>query len=366
MKAIISGGGTGGHIFPAVAIANALKEMDPAAEILFVGAEGKMEMEKVPEAGYEIIGLPIRGIQRKLSLANLKVPFLLLQSLWKSRKTIKKFKPDIVVGVGGYASAAVVYTASGMGKKTLIQEQNSYPGITNKILSKRVDVICTAFDGMEKFFPKEKIKLLGNPIRQDIIKRAADKDEGLKHFGLDGNKKTILAIGGSLGARTINNCVSNIMSLTNEHNIQILWQCGSFYYDKCKTEVDESGNTDVHIHKFIKEMSLAYACSNFVISRAGALSISELAALKKTSILVPSPNVSEDHQTKNARALSDKGAAILLTDTDAASQIKEVVKDLLTDDRKAEDIVKNLNNVFSNNNAAEDIANEIKKLIDSK
>lgn len=366
LKAIISGGGTGGHIFPAVAIANAIMELDPSSEILFVGATGKMEMEKVPEAGYQIIGLPIRGIQRKLDFSNLKVPFLLLQSLWKSYKTIKKFKPDVVIGVGGYASAAVVYTASFMGKKTLIQEQNSYPGITNKILGKRVQKICVAFEGMERFFPKEKIKLLGNPIRQDIIKNSNKRDEGLKHFGLDPNKKTLLAVGGSLGARTINRCVQSLYPILEKHQLQILWQSGKSEYQDLKKSLEQSPQKGIHLYQFIKEMDLAYSCCDLIISRAGAISLSEIMALKKPSVLIPSPNVSEDHQTKNAKALSEKKAAILLKDNMASENIREVIEKLLSNEEEMKALVDNLKHVYSNSNAASDIALEIKKLTEGK
>ncbi len=360
---IISGGGTGGHIFPAIAIANALKEANPQAEILFVGAEGKMEMEKVPEAGYEIIGLPIRGIQRKLDIRNLKVPFLLLSSLMKSFKTLRKFKPDAVIGVGGYASAAIVFAASFKGIKTVIQEQNSYPGITNKILSKRVDLICTAFDGMEKFFPSEKIKLLGNPIRQDILANADKKSDGLRHFNLVEGITTLLAVGGSLGARTINNCAKALRPLIQTGQLQLLWQCGKYQYADLKKELEDSPIDGIHLHQFIKEMDLAYAASDFMISRAGAISISEITCLGKASILIPSPNVAEDHQTKNAKALSDHGAAILLEDSKAADNILEHVESMLKDETKLDDIRKNLEKVFSNDKAAADIAKEINLLL---
>jgi len=362
-KVIISGGGTGGHIFPAISIANAIKEHRRDAEILFVGAKGKMEMEKVPEAGYEIIGLPIRGIQRKLDLSNLGVPFLLLQSIYLSFKTLRKFKPNAVVGVGGYASAAVVFAASLMGIKTIIQEQNSYPGVTNKILGKMVNVVCVAFEGMQKYFPEKKIKLLGNPIRQDIISGFNKKTEAIDHFNLNPNKKTLLAVGGSLGARTINNCVKSIFSLVQNHHLQIVWQCGKFEFEKLKKELDENSVSGVHLHQFIKEMDLAYACADLMISRAGAISISEITALGIPSVLIPSPNVAEDHQTKNARALSEEGAALLLKDHEASDKIKDVIESLLQDQYKLEDIKQKLKSVYSNTNAARDIASEINQLI---
>lgn len=364
-RVIISGGGTGGHIFPAVAIANAIREKVPEADILFVGASGKMEMEKVPEAGYKIIGLPIRGIQRKLDLNNLKVPFLLIKSLIISRKTIKNFKPDVVVGVGGYASAAVLYTASFMGIKTLIQEQNSYPGVTNKILSKRVNRICVAFEGMERFFPKEKIRLLGNPIRQDILKNKDKKKEALEHFNLDPDKKTILAVGGSLGARTINRCAKVLIPSLDNFKAQIIWQSGKSEYASLKKEMDENPHKDVHLSQFIREMDLAYAASDLIISRAGAISVSEITALGRPGILIPSPYVAEDHQTKNALALSEKNAAILLKDATAEQEINAVVEDLLSEPKKIETLKENLKLVYSNAGAASDIADEILTLIKS-
>ena len=359
MKAIISGGGTGGHIFPAIAIANAVKEIDKDSEILFVGAKGKMEMDKIPEAGYNIIGLPIRGIQRKISLQNIKVPFLLIQSLWISYKTIKKFKPDVVVGVGGYASAAIVYIASLMKISTLIQEQNSYPGITNKILSKRVDLICVAFEGMDAFFPKEKIKLIGNPVRQDILNKSIDKKQAIEFFHLDPDKKTVLAIGGSLGAQTLNQCMLKLKGELKQLDAQIIWQCGKTYYQKLKTQIDDSEDKLIKLHPFISRMDLAYAASDIVISRAGALSISEIAVLKKPSILIPSPNVAEDHQTKNALALTNQKAAVFLSDKDASQNIIATVKSLLKDQGQIEDLKRNLEKVFSNRNASTDIANEL-------
>ena len=363
MKAIISGGGTGGHIFPAIAIANALMEKDSSNEILFVGAKGKMEMEKVPEAGYSIIGLPIRGIQRSLSIANLKVPFLLIQSLIISRKTIKKFKPDIAIGVGGYASAALVYTATFMGVKTIIQEQNSFPGITNKILSKRVNRIYVAFANMDRFFPKEKIRLLGNPIRKDILSGQPKSQESLNHFKLDRNRKTLLALGGSLGARTINRCMIKLMPVLDELNLQLIWQCGKNSADRLTHEVEDSGYDHVHLYPFIKRMDLAYAASDIIISRAGALSVSEIMTLKKPAILIPSPNVAEDHQTKNAKALTEQGAAILLEDKLAEENILPLITELVSNDQRLEEIKMRLEGVYSNTNAAMDIANEIEDLI---
>ena len=338
-------------------------EMNSGNEILFVGAKGKMEMEKVPEAGYKIIGLPIRGVQRKLSIANLKVPFLLIQSLIISRKTIKDFKPDIAIGVGGYASAALLYTATFMGVKTLIQEQNSFPGVTNKILSKRVNRICVSFANMDRFFPKDKIRLLGNPIRKDILKGVPKSEESFDHFKLDPNRKTILALGGSLGARTINRCMMNLLPVLDELNLQVIWQCGINSADKLTHKVEDSGFDDVHLLPFIKRMDLAYAAADIVISRAGALSVSEIMTLKKPAILIPSPNVAEDHQTKNARALTDQGAAILLEDKDAPEKILGLITELVSNDQRILEIKTRLEGVYSNANSAMDIAKEIESLI---
>ncbi|MEQ8325403.1 MAG: undecaprenyldiphospho-muramoylpentapeptide beta-N-acetylglucosaminyltransferase [Vicingaceae bacterium] len=362
MKVIISGGGTGGHIFPALAIADALKGKDPSIDILFVGASGKMEMEKVLLAGYKIIGLPIRGIQRKLSLKNLLVPFLLIKSLYISRKTIKSFQPDVAVGVGGYASAALLYMASRMGIKTLIQEQNSYPGLTNRILGKRVDRICVAFKGLDRYFPKSKIVLLGNPIRADILSCKAKSPESLSHFDLNDRKKVILAVGGSLGARTINNCMLKLMPKLDEMDAQLIWQCGKGQAELLKEKVNSKGYKSVKLHPFIHRMDLAYAASDIVVSRSGALAVSEIMSLKKPSILIPSPHVAEDHQTKNAKALTDEGASILLTDAEAEEKIVAVLEDLLNSSKKMDELIKKLEQVFSNSKASEDLATEITKL----
>ena len=361
LKVIISGGGTGGHIFPAVAIANALKERNTQCEILFVGAQGKMEMEKVPEAGYEIVGLPIRGIQRSITAQNLKVPFLLLKSLRMAKKAIRQFQPDAVIGVGGYASAAVVFVATRMKVPTLIQEQNSFPGITNKILSKRVNKVCVAFDRMERFFPKDKILRTGNPIRQDIFNEI-NRTEAFSHFNLDPNKKTILAIGGSLGARTINNCMLELEPLLKSLNAQLIWQCGKGNFSTIEGKVKELDNPSISLRQFIQRMDLAYGIADLVVSRAGALSVSEIAALKKPSILIPLPIAAEDHQTKNAQSLVDAKAALLLKDDQAVGLINQTVQELLSNDQKLDEMKQNIEKVFSNSNAANDIAKEIEIL----
>lgn len=323
LRVIISGGGTGGHIFPAIAIAKAILRERPDAEILFVGAEGRMEMEKVPQAGFKIIGLPIMGIQRRLTLQNLKVPFKIIASILKARKIISEFKPDIAIGVGGYASGPLLRTASSMGVKTLIQEQNSYPGITNKILSKKAEKICVAYDNLESFFPKEKIVLTGNPVRAEVTQIQNKKVEAFNHFELNSNKPVLLVIGGSLGALTINKAIEKFAESLTASGLQIIWQTG-------KNFKSERAHTlpGVHAHTFIKEMDFAYAAADIIVSRAGAMSISELCLVKKPCILVPSPNVSEDHQTKNAMALVDKGAAVLVRDSEAIYNLEKVILEL--------------------------------------
>jgi UDP-N-acetylglucosamine--N-acetylmuramyl-(pentapeptide) pyrophosphoryl-undecaprenol N-acetylglucosamine transferase len=361
LKVILSGGGTGGHIFPAVAIANQVKKMVPDAEILFVGAEGRMEMEKVPAAGYKIIGLWISGLQRKLTLANLSFPFKVLSSVLKAKKIIKDFQPDVVVGTGGYASGPMLRAASSKGIPTLIQEQNSYPGITNKLLSKRVKVICVAYEGLERFFPKEKIKFTGNPVRQDIQHVEEKRKEGLEFFGLDENKKTLLVIGGSLGARTINEALGKDLKELAENNIQLIWQTGKGYINTAKQQVMNFETNNIKAFDFISRMDLAYAVADCVVSRAGASSVSELSIVKKPCILVPSPNVAEDHQTKNAMALVNKNAAILVKDTAASAiLVKEAVK-LFADDKKQEELRTNIAKLAMPD-SAEVIAKEVLKL----
>lgn len=318
---MITGGGTGGHVFPAIAIADAIRKVQPEAEFLFVGANGKMEMERVPKAGYEITGLPVAGFQRSMSLRNLSFPFKLLSSLWKARSIVSKFKPDVVIGTGGYASGPIMSSAQRAGIPTLIQEQNSYAGITNKILGKRAEKICVAYDHMEAFFPADRIAFTGNPVRSDILNLDGKREEGLKYYGLDADKKTIVIIGGSLGARTLNNTMrSNTAFFEKYDGLQVLWQCGRFYeheFSACET----ARLPNVQIRAFIDRMDLLYAAADVLISRAGALSISELCLVGKPAILVPSPNVAEDHQTKNALALVEKGAARLVRDAEAEEKM---------------------------------------------
>lgn len=363
LKVIISGGGTGGHIFPAISIANALKQKDNTIEILFVGAEGKMEMEKVPAAGYEIIGLPVRGFQRKFTLQNISFFYKLMVSIIKARKIIRSFKPDIVVGVGGFASGPILRAATRMRIPTLIQEQNSYAGVTNKILASKVDKICVAYENMERFFPKEKIVFTGNPVRQNLTDNTGKKhEEALLHFGIQGNKKTILVIGGSLGARTINKSIENGLSKIIEHKFQLLWQTGKDYYTDAKVVADSYKCEEIKVLDFITRMDLAYSVADIVISRAGASTISEICIVKKPSILVPSPNVAEDHQTKNAMALFNNDAAMMISDAEAPIKLVDEAIKLLNDEF--------LINVYRENcgkmaavNSAEKIVNEILSLV---
>ncbi|WP_294585709.1 undecaprenyldiphospho-muramoylpentapeptide beta-N-acetylglucosaminyltransferase [uncultured Phocaeicola sp.] len=325
IRIIISGGGTGGHIFPAVSIANALKEQHPDIEILFVGAEGRMEMQRVPAAGYKIIGLPVAGFDRKHLWKNIGVLIKLVLSQLKARQIIKDFKPHAAVGVGGYASGPTLKVAGMMGIPTLIQEQNSYAGVTNKLLAKKACKICVAYEGMERFFDKEKIILTGNPVRQGLLTQAISKEEAIRKFGLDPQKKTILIVGGSLGARTINNCVMHGLEKIKNSGVQFIWQTGKFYIDEAKATVAKVGNLPMlHTTDFISDMAAAYSAADLVISRAGAGSISEFCLLQKPVILVPSPNVAEDHQTKNALALVNKDAALYVKDMEAEQKLLDL------------------------------------------
>src|SRR5574344_3053183 len=342
LRVIISGGGTGGHIFPAVAIANEIKRRFPDCVILFVGAKGRMEMEKVPKAGYEIKGLPIAGLQRRLTLKNLLVPFKVIESSLSARKIIKDFKPTIVIGVGGYASFPTLKQAQKLNIPTVIQEQNSYPGITNRQLAKKVRKICVAYNGMEKWFPQDKICFTGNPIRQNVINIEGKREEAIKHFGLNPNKKIVLSIGGSLGARTINDSLSSNLQYFADNDVQLLWQSGKFYYNEEKAIVDNSHNANVKLMEFIYEMDLAYACADVIVSRAGAISISELCCVGKPAILIPSPNVAEDHKTKNAMALVSRGAAVMVKDAESKEGLIPVIDSLLKDEKQMEDLGKNI------------------------
>ena len=358
-KFIISGGGTGGHIYPAVAIANELKSRFPEAEFLFVGAKDKMEMQKVPHAGYAIKGLWISGIQRKITFDNVMFPLKLASSMWNSFKIIKSFKPDVVIGTGGFASGAVLRAASMLNIPTVIQEQNSYPGITNKLLAKRANKICVAYENLERFFPKDKMILTGNPVRQDLIE-VADKKEAIAYFNLDANKKTLLVLGGSLGARRINQLIEKELDFLLSQNIQIIWQCGKLYLNDY-SKYNKKDN--VQVVAFIDRMDLVYAAADVVISRSGASSVSELCIVGKPTIFIPSPNVAEDHQTKNAKAISDKNGAILIKESELETQFETIFSDLISNESKKSELSQNIKKL-AKPNATKDIVEEIIKLIE--
>lgn len=358
LKILVTGGGTGGHIFPAIAIADAIKSIAPDTEFLFVGANGKMEMERVPQAGYKIEGLNVAGFQRRFTWKNLSFPFKLITSLLKARRIVRRFKPDAVVGTGGYASGPVMQAAQRAGIPTFIQEQNSYAGVTNKLLGKGATAICVAYDHMEQFFPAEKIVFTGNPVRKDILKLDGKREEGIRHYGLDSGKKTIAIIGGSLGARTLNQAMGENTALLAAHpEIQVLWQCGKFYEHEY-TNSDTAKLPNVHIRAFIDRMDLLYAAADMVVSRAGALSVSELCIVGKPAILVPSPNVAEDHQTKNALALVEKGAARLIRDGDAVEKMLPEALVILENEPMAFGLSESIRQL-GRPNAAETIARKV-------
>jgi len=361
IKVMISGGGTGGHIFPAIAIANAIKEKYTGSEFLFVGALGKMEMEKVPAAGYKIVGLPITGIARSLSLKNIIFPFKLLKSIRISKQLIKEFRPDVVVGVGGFASGPLLYAASRMGIPTLIQEQNSYPGITNKLLSKKVDKICVAYDGMELYFPKEKIRFTGNPIRKDITNLVGKKERALEIFGFESSKRIIFVTGGSLGSKTLNDCTAAALDRLAEEKIQLLWQTGSSYFSQAQEIVKNYPDMKIFCSAFIKEMDYAYSLADLVISRAGAGALSELCMVHKAAVLVPYPFAAEDHQTKNAQALVNHKAAMMVSDTEAPSKLYNIAIGLILNEEERSRLENNITKLAVND-AAETIASEVYNL----
>lgn len=356
---IISGGGTGGHIYPAVAIANELKAQFPDAEFLFVGAQDKMEMQKVPQAGYPIEGLWIAGLQRKLTFQNALFPVKLASSLLKSFRIVKRFKPDVVIGTGGFASGAVLKVASMLGIPTVIQEQNSFPGITNKLLAKKANKICVAYENLERFFPKEKMMLTGNPVRQDLIEVGTKKAEALTYFNLDASKKTLLVLGGSLGARRINQLIEKELDFLLSQNIQIIWQCGKLYFNDYEKY---NSRENVQVLAFIDRMDLVYAAADVVISRSGASSVSELCIVGKPTIFIPSPNVAEDHQTKNAKAIVDKNGALLIKESDLEGQFETVFSDLISNAAKQIELSQNIKKLALPN-ATKTIVEEIKKLI---
>ena len=361
LRFIISGGGTGGHIFPAVSIANALKAKCPNAKILFVGAEGRMEMQRVPAAGYEIKGLPIQGFDRAHKLNNIKVIFKLLKSLSMAKKIIKNFRPDVAIGVGGYASGATLYKAAGMGIPCLIQEQNSYAGVTNKLLAKKVRKICVAYEGMERFFPADKIIMTGNPVRQNVLETPMTQEEARKSFKLNPSKKTILIVGGSLGAQTVNSSIIEHLDLVQNTEVQIIWQTGKRYFDKINEALKGKELANLKVMDFISDMGAAYKAADLVISRAGASSISEFQLIGKPVILVPSPNVAEDHQTKNAMALVNKDAAIFVIDADAPAVLLQLALDTIANDEKLATLSKNVKEMGLQH-SADIIADEVLKL----
>jgi len=359
---IISGGGTGGHIFPALAIANQIKKIVPDADILFIGAKNKMEMIRVPQAGYPIEGLDIYGINRSLSLSafisNLKLPFLLLKTWRKVKKIIKQFNPDAVIGVGGFASGPALRAAASLGIKTLIQEQNSYPGITNKLLSKKANKICVAYDGLEKFFPKEKIIKTGNPVRSAIVSLKKKSEEAYHFFGFQKEKKTVLIVGGSLGARSLNLCLAQHLTILKKEGVQILWQTGELFYKNIDPEILNQEDENTKIVPFIQQIDFAYSIADYIVSRAGALAITELAIVGTPAILVPFPYAAEDHQTANAKALSSQQAAILIPDNEVNEKLIPELIALIHDDEKSKILAQNIKK-FEVTDAVETIVNEI-------
>lgn len=361
-RLIISGGGTGGHIFPAIAIANAFRERHPDAQVLFVGAKGRMEMTRVPEAGYKILGLWISGLQRKLTWSNALFPVKLLVSYIRASMIIKRYKPHVVIGTGGYASGPIMIAATRARIPAVVQEQNSFAGLANKRVADKVSKVCVAYSGMEKYFPKEKIVLTGNPVRKDIISVANKREKGRAHFGFDSSTKTLLIIGGSLGARTINESILKGIDKLIDAGIQVIWQTGKGYYESYRAQLANFDLKKIRVQDFVREMDLAYAAADVVISRSGALAVSELCIAGKPSILVPSPNVAEDHQTKNAMALVNVDAAIMVADKDARTKLVDEALKLMFDETRAKRLSENILRL-ARPNATEDIVNEIEKLI---
>ena len=360
-KVILSGGGTGGHIFPALSIAHALKAKYPESDFLFVGAKGKMEMEKVPNAGFKIIGLWISGIQRKQLFRNILFPLKLIVSLLNSVVIVLNFKPHVVIGTGGFASGPLLYVASIFGTPTLIQEQNSFPGITNKLLAKKAHKICVAYDNLETFFPKDKIVITGNPVRQDLLDLKEKQEEAHSTFNLSPTKKIVLVLGGSLGARRINQLVETQLQYFKNNNIQVLWQCGKLYFDEYR---HYDNTTDIQVMSFIKRMDLAYAASDIIISRAGASSVSELCIVGKPVIFIPSPNVAEDHQTKNAQAISSQNAALLIAEKNLEDEFETQFSELINNEGLQQSFATNIKKL-AKKSATNDIVHEIEKLINA-
>lgn len=361
-RVIISGGGTGGHIFPAISIAGALREAHPGVKILFVGAQGRMEMTRVPAAGYEIKGLPVQGLDRKHLLKNIKVVYHALQSRQMAKKIVRDFHPDVAVGVGGYASGPTLSACAAMGIPILLQEQNSYAGVTNKMLGRKADCICVAYEGMERFFPADKIKLTGNPVRQELLSTKVSREVAIKSFGLDSAKKTILIVGGSLGALTINESVLSHLSLIAQSNVQFIWQTGKYYSERIKEKLEQQGKPEnLYVSDFISDMGKAYKAADLVISRAGAGSISELCLLAKPCILVPSPNVAEDHQTKNALALVNRDAALYIKDSEARMALLPKAVSTVNEPERLVTLSRNISELAFPD-AAKNIADEVWKL----
>lgn len=361
-KVIVSGGGTGGHIFPAISIANEIRKRYPDSEILFVGALGRMEMEKVPAAGYKIVGLPVMGFPRKPSLKIFTFFKNLIQSASMAKKIVKDFKPEVAIGVGGYASGPLLRAASKSKIPTLIQEQNSYAGITNKLLSRKVNSICVAYDKMDRYFPAKKIVFTGNPVRANLIANLKNKEEGLKYFGLNEGQKVVLIIGGSLGARSINNAVLKNLKTIAQSDVQVIWQTGAYYFEKIQEETKTGKPENIQIHQFLSRMDLAYSVADVVISRAGAGTISELCLVGKPTILVPSPNVSEDHQTKNAMALVEQDAAVMLTDNEIDEKLFPEAFDLVNNEELCQLMATNIK-TLAKPEATTTIVDEVEKLI---
>lgn len=363
-RIIISGGGTGGHIFPAIAIANAIRQLEPSAEILFVGANGRMEMEKVPAAGYKIEGLNIAGLQRSLKLSNLSFPFKVISSLMKAGSIISKFRPQVAVGVGGYASGPLLYMATRKKVPGLIQEQNSYPGITNKLLAGSVEKICVAYDKMDRFFPKDKIIFTGNPVREDMVEISGKRNEAATYFNLDLTRPVILVVGGSQGARSINRAIQSGLKTIADSGVQLVWQVGKLFYEEAKKSVEELNVHNIRVYDFITRMDFAYALSDVIISRAGASTVSELCIVGKPAILVPLPTAAEDHQTHNCKALVEKNAAILVKDADAPTQLVNTALELVGNNEKRKSLTENISSLAIRN-SANVIAKEVLKLIKS-
>ncbi len=361
-RVLISGGGTGGHVFPAIAIADAVKAQAPEAEILFVGALGKIEMEKVPQAGYRIEGLWISGFQRKLTLRNLLFPVKLLSSMWKARSIVRTFRPDVAVGVGGFASGPTLENACRMGIPALVQEQNSYAGVTNRLLANKVQRVCVAYEGMERFFPADKIVLTGNPVRSDLARLTATKAEAAAHFQLEADKRTVLVFGGSLGALALNEAMlANTALMAAHSDVQFLWQCGKLYIERF-SQCEAARLPNVRILPFVDRMDLAYTLADVIVGRAGALTISELCLVGKPAILIPSPNVAEDHQTKNAQALADKSAALMIPNSEASARLMKEALELLNDEARCRQLSTNIR-TLAKPNAAEEIAREVLRLV---